>query len=207
MTNDSDSSAAPAAGAPRWRRTLTRIVGVALHPAPTFTSIAAEPDWLAPLLVLLLALVVSGHPIGVTLGVTLPLAALALLMLFRAAGGRGSFVQALAATVYSAYPRLVKALIVSAVSYSHLGRLSVFDAKNPLRANFGVLFDFNVHPRLFTLASSIDPFTLWSLALASIGFAAFSGLRRRSSSLIVFGVWGGVVLVTVVATGSHAPPP
>ncbi len=116
------------------------------------------------------------------------------------------FAQAFAATVYSAYPRLIKAFIVSVVAYSHLGPLSVFDLRNPLRSNLGVFVDPNLHPRLFTLAASVDPFMLWSLALASIGFTALSGLRRPVSAVIVFGLWAAFVLVAVLGTGTPPPP-
>jgi len=113
------------------------------------------------------------------------------------------FAQAFAATVYSAYPRLIKAFIVSVVAYSHLGPLSVFDLRNAIQS--GCLCRPQPPPALFTLASSVDPFMLWSLALASIGFTALSGLRRPVSAVIVFGLWAAFVLVAVLGTGT--PPP
>lgn len=164
-------------------------------------SIVASPDWLVALVLLIVGLVASGHPIGISMAVTLPLAAAVLFLVLRLTHSPGSYRQALAVTVYSAYPRLIKGLLISVVVYAHLG---VYDLHNPLRSSFGALVDAPLHPHLFALASAFDPFTLWSLALVSIGLTRVSGMRPVKSAAIVFGLWALVVIFAVIT--STTPP-
>ncbi len=66
------------------------------------------------------------------------------------------------------------------------------DPSMNVASNLGILVaDHKAHPVLASLLSSIDVFTFWSIALLSIGFAAFSNgkLTTKKAATSVIGLW------------------
>lgn len=66
--------------------------------------------------------------------------------------------------------------------------------------NFGAFLASDAAAALRALATSIDVFTIWSLILMSIGFAAIAGSKKITTSktgTIVFGFWAIWVVVKV----------
>lgn len=120
--------------------------------------------------------------------IILAIAAVALLVSFRMFGGAGTFAQAFSVTIYAWYPRLIKSVLAIIVVLSKKS-VSVFDLQNPIRSNLGFLFDPKTQPVQFALGSSLDLFSLWSLALLIIGFAIVSRLPRMRSAMIVIVLW------------------
>lgn len=111
-----------------------------------------------------------------------------LLIAFRLMAGDGDFRQAFSVTTYAWYPRLLKALLATVVLMNRKS-LSVFDLQNPLRSNPAFLFNPKTQPVAFALATSFDVFSIWSLVLLVIGFAAISKLSRTRSAAIVIVLW------------------
>jgi len=50
---------------------------------------------------------------------------------------------------------------------------------------------------LYSLASSLDVVSIWSLVLLAIGTATVAGVKRSSGYLAVFGWWAIFTLVAV----------
>jgi len=143
--------------------------------------------FLSPVLVLLALLVVSAI----------------LLVSFRAMGGEGDFRAAFAVTVYAWFPRVIKGLLGLIVLMSRQS-ISMLELQNPLMSNLGFLFDPRTKPLQFALASSIDIFTIWSVILLVIGFAAMARVSRAKSAAIVVGWWIVVNLVSLIGPAMQA---
>lgn len=119
------------------------MAGVLVRPLPTLASIIAAPDWLIPLVVIVALLVATGHLVGISMAVTVPLTAAVIFLLTRIVRAHVTFEQAMAIATYAAVPRLLKGLLVSALYYTHV-----------------------IHS---LLVWRYDPFTLWSFTLALTG--------------------------------------
>jgi Yip1 domain len=71
------------------------------------------------------------------------------------------------------------------------------DPDNPIASNLAAFLPDDSAKWLVTLCKSIDVFTIWTLILLAIGFAAVNPkkLKGGKSYIIVFSVWGALVLV------------
>jgi hypothetical protein len=56
-------------------------------------------------------------------------------------------------------------------------------------------------PLLYSLASSLDIFLIWTLILTAIGFTCVSKVKRSAALAIVFG-WWAVLTLTGAALGA-----
>jgi hypothetical protein len=111
-------------------------------------------------------------------------------------GGQGTYLQAFSVTLYGWMPRVLKALITIPVFLSkHSIRMQ--EINTVVRSNLGFLVDVKEHPMLFTLASSLDAFTIWSLVVTAIGLAAMSKLSKAKTLAVVFVLWGIGILLAV----------
>jgi len=108
-----------------------------------------------------------------------------------------------------AVTKVVGALAVcSALLLIDRQKLEGFDPTqgSVLATNLGAFLSADTSAMLRRLASSLDVFTLWSLALMALGFAAVSHneprtLDGRKTFGVVFGLWGAWVLANVLLTG------
>jgi len=119
-----------------------------------------------------------------------------LLIAFRVFGGEGDFKQAFSVTLYSWMPLCIKSVLATGVLLTKK-TMTLVDLANPLRSNLAFLADMKGRPILFSLLGSLDLFTIWTLVLVIIGFAAISRLSRVRSSAIVISLWLVVVLFKV----------
>ena len=69
-----------------------------------------------------------------------------------------------------------------------------FTFEHQLASNLGPLFDPS-SPFLYSVASSLDLFNLWTLILTGIGYSCVSKVKRGTCMAVVFGWWAVVVLV------------
>jgi hypothetical protein len=74
------------------------------------------------------------------------------------------------------------------------------DPENPIASNLAAFLPDDSAKWLITLCKSLDIFTIWTLILLAIGFAAVNPkkLKGAKSYVIVFSVWGALVLVKTV---------
>jgi len=106
-------------------------------------------------------------------------------------GAELTFNQCLAVTMYSWLPGILKALIaILAVS---IGGAEGFTFQNPVASNLGALVDPSSR-FLYSVATSLDVFTIWVLVLAGIGYSCLTKVKRGTCMAVVFGWWLVVVL-------------
>lgn len=102
------------------------------------------------------------------------------------------FPQALAIGMYSFLPGIIKAMLV--ILSIVIGGGESFNFQNQLASNLGALVD----PKstfLYSIATSIDVFTIWILVLQGIGYSCVTKLKRGTCMGVVFGWWAVVALV------------
>jgi hypothetical protein len=107
-------------------------------------------------------------------------------------GAELTFSQCLAVCMYASLPGILKVLI--AILAIAVGGGEAFTFQNPVASNLSGLVDPSSH-FLYSIATSIDVFTIWTLALSGIGFSCLTKLKRGSCMAVVFGWWLVAVLV------------
>lgn len=122
---------------------------------------------------------------------------------FRLFGGEGTFKQAFSVTLYSWMPFLIKGIIATAVLASRQ-TVGMAELQNPVRSNLAFLVDMKTQPIPFALLSSLDLFTIWTLILFTIGFAAVSRFSRTKAAVIVVSLWLVTLLFKVGAAAMQA---
>ena len=118
------------------------------------------------------------------------LLALVFMVLFKVLGGDLTFVKSLAVMVHGMMPRLVLALLSIPVI---LGRQE-FSAKElesggVMMSNPGAFLGEDAGLGLVALASSFDVFSIWTVVLLVIGFAAAARISKGTAAAGVVGLW------------------
>jgi len=107
-------------------------------------------------------------------------------------GAELRFNQCLAVCMYASLPGIIKALI--AILVIAMGAGEAFTFQNPIASNLSPLVDPSSH-FLYSVAISVDVFTIWTLVLTGIGFSCLTKVKRGTCMAVVFGWWLLVVLV------------
>ncbi len=112
-------------------------------------------------------------------------------------GGRAKYGSIFALFYYAWLPQIVKPILGTIVIYSGLAPES-FNIKNFAPTNFGAFLDpVETNKALYTLATSLDAVTIWTLVLLGIGTAIVAGTKRSTGYIAVFGWWALFVLIGV----------
>lgn len=116
-------------------------------------------------------------------------------------GAELTFNQCLAVCMYASLPGILKALI--AILAIAVGGGEAFTFQNPVASNLSGLVDPTSH-FLYSIATSIDIFTIWTLALTGIGISCLTKVKRGTCLGVVFGWWvilvlGGAALAAAFA--------
>ena len=98
-----------------------------------------------------------------------------------------SFKLVLAIVAYAGLPGAVKFLLATVTLFAGMSPDN-FNIQNPLATNLGMLFNGVENPVLYTAASFIDIFAIWTLVLTAIGFTCVSKAKLGPSLAIIF-VW------------------
>lgn len=110
-------------------------------------------------------------------------------------GGRASFGSIFAVWMYAMLPSCIKTLLGIVVLYAGTAPES-FNIKNFAPTNIGAFMNpLDMNAGLYSLLSSIDIITIWTLVLVGIGTAMVAGVKRSSGYIAAFGWWAVVVLV------------
>ncbi|HLI02887.1 MAG TPA: Yip1 family protein [Terracidiphilus sp.] len=110
-------------------------------------------------------------------------------------GGRASYGQVFAMSYYAWLPMAVKSLLGIVVLYAGIAPES-FNVKNFSPTNIGAFLDpLATNKAFYSLATSLDIVTIWTLVLMGMGLATVAGVKRRSGYIAVFGWWGLFVLI------------
>ena len=113
-------------------------------------------------------------------------------------GGKSKYGSVLAVWMYASLPTIVKTLLGTIVIFSGMAPES-FNIKNFAPTNAAAIFMNPVESNkaLYSLASSLDVITIWSLVLLGMGVATVAGVKRSSGYIAVFGWWAVFVLIGV----------
>lgn len=142
-----------------------------------------------------------GSPIITAL--VIAILAVLLFAAFKIFGGEGEFLQALSITIYAWYPNLIRA-IVSVVALLSKKTLTMYTLQNPVASNIGYFINPKLHPIAAAFWGSIDLFTIWTIILLIIGFAAMSRFSRMKSAVIILSLWAVKILFSVGAGALQA---
>ncbi|HUO84006.1 MAG TPA: YIP1 family protein, partial [Thermoanaerobaculia bacterium] len=115
------------------------------------------------------------------------------LLLVKMFGGAGGFVHFLSITCYGWIPQVIKAVILTAIIVPR-GMIDARQLGTLLRSNPGFLADPVDAPALFSLLSSLDVFTFWTLFLFTIGISEAAGFSRGRAAALVVIPWALFVL-------------
>ena len=116
---------------------------------------------------------------------------------FGASANDLTFSRTYAVVIYAALPQIIKSLLA-------IGSLMAgvspdgFTFQNPVGTNPGFFMSPNDSPFLYSIATSLDIFMIWTLVLAAIGLSCISKLKRSTA---MFGVFGWYVVLTLIGAG------
>ena len=109
-------------------------------------------------------------------------------------GARTRFNSALGITAHAYFPWILYSLLFILILY--LKAPGTVDLDNPIATNVGAFLPESTPKALMSLAKSIDLFSLWTLLLISIGFAAVNPKKLKGKSLsIAVSVWAVYVAI------------
>jgi hypothetical protein len=111
-----------------------------------------------------------------------------------AAGADVSFKISLAIVIYAALPLILKTLL-SMLSVMAGMSPDSFSFQNPIASNPGYFMTPADNVFLYSVASGVDIFMIWTLVLTAIGFTCVSKIKRGTAYGIVFGWWAVFTLL------------
>jgi hypothetical protein len=111
------------------------------------------------------------------------------------AGAGATFSQSLGIAAHTLVTGIVSVPIFLLVAF--LRPKGTMDPNNPVATNLAAVLPEESAKWLVTLCKSVDIFTIWTLILIAIGFAAVNPkkLKGGKSYVIAFSVWGAFVVV------------
>jgi len=104
-----------------------------------------------------------------------------------------SYSQSLAVVVYAGLPMVLRHLL-AIVSVLAGASADGYTLNNPVASNPGYFMSPADSPFWYLIASQMDIFLLWTLALTAIGFATTGKVRMGTSFAIVIGWWAVITL-------------
>jgi hypothetical protein len=112
-------------------------------------------------------------------------------------GGKATYGAIFAVWFYASLPSIIKSLLGAIVIFIN-STPETFNLSNFAPTNIGAfLTQSETNKALYSLATSIDIITIWSLILTGIGISIVAGVKRTSGYIAVFGWWAIIVLVGV----------
>jgi hypothetical protein len=111
-------------------------------------------------------------------------------------GGRATFGGIFAMWMYATLPSVIKSFLGMITILAGMAPES-FNIKNMAPTNLGAFLDpIETNKALYSLASSIDIVTIWTLILLGMGTSIIAGTKRSSGYIAIFGWWAVFVLVS-----------
>jgi hypothetical protein len=110
-------------------------------------------------------------------------------------GGRAKFGSIFAVWMYAMLPSCIKTILGIVVLYAGTAPES-FNIKNFAPTNLGAFLNpAETNAGLYSLATSIDFVTIWTLVLVGIGVSIVAGTKRGSGYIASFGWWALLVII------------
>jgi hypothetical protein len=117
-----------------------------------------------------------------------------------AAGAVVKFKTALAIVMYGSLPLLLRTVLAT-ISVAAGADPDSFNLQNPAATNPGYFLSPGNSPFLYSVATALDIFMIWTLIVTAIGFTCVSKVKRSTAMAIVFGWY---VVFTLGAAGIGA---
>jgi hypothetical protein len=112
-------------------------------------------------------------------------------------GGKATYGSIFAVWMFAGLPGIIKPLLGTIVIFA-AGEPDTFNIKNYAPTNIGAFLNpLETNTALYTLATSLDAVTIWTLVLLGMGTAIVAGVKRTSGYIAVFGWWAIFVLIGV----------
>jgi hypothetical protein len=108
-------------------------------------------------------------------------------------GGRAKFGSIFTVWMYAMLPSCIKTILGIVVLFAGTAPES-FNIKNFAPTNLGAFLSPDINAGLYSLATSIDVITIWTLVLVGIGTAMVAGVKRSSGYIASFGWWALLVI-------------
>jgi len=119
------------------------------------------------------------------------------------AGADVSFKVSFAIVVYAGLPLMLKTLLALISVVAGMSPDS-FSFQNPVATNPGYFMNPADNVFLYSLASGVDIFMIWTLVLTAIGFTCVSKVKAGTSYAIVFGWWAVFTLLGAAIGGAFS---
>lgn len=112
-------------------------------------------------------------------------------------GGKSTFGSIFAVWMFASLPTVLKSILGIIVIYAGIAPES-FNIKNFAPTNLAAFLNpVETNKALYSLASSLDFVTIWTLVLLGMGAAIVANVKRSSGYIAVFGWWAIFVLIGV----------
>jgi hypothetical protein len=109
-------------------------------------------------------------------------------------GAEVGYAKSLAIVVFASLPGIFKVLLGVAVILAGMDP-DLFMIQNPVGTNPGYYLNFADTPRfLYSVASALDIFTIWTLVLTAIGFTCVAKVKKGTAMAVIFALWAFVTL-------------
>jgi hypothetical protein len=115
-------------------------------------------------------------------------------------GGSGTFKGMFAVAMFAALPGILRSLLIIGLMFA--GDRENFNLNDPLGTNPGFYMGADSSAFLKTALSSVDLFSLWTLALMAIGGAIVARVKVKNGVAMVFAAWLVFVLLKAAATAA-----
>ena len=102
-------------------------------------------------------------------------------------GGTGTYAGMYAVMLFASLPGILRALLSTTMLF--LGDPETFNINDPVGTNPGFYLSADTSAFLKAALSSVDLFSLWTLALMAVGGAIVARVRIRSGLILVFSAW------------------
>jgi hypothetical protein len=109
-------------------------------------------------------------------------------------GGKAKFGSVFAVWMYAMLPSCIKTILGIVVLFAGAAPES-FNIKNFAPTNLGAFLPTDINAGLYSLATSLDFTTIWTLVLVGIGVSMVAGVKRSAGYIAAFGWWAVIVLV------------
>ncbi|HTT19551.1 MAG TPA: YIP1 family protein [Candidatus Sulfotelmatobacter sp.] len=119
------------------------------------------------------------------------------------AGANVSFGVSVAIVIYAALPLMLKSLL-GIVSVLAGVNPDSFSFQNPVATNPGYFLNPADGVFLYGIATAVDIFMIWTLALTAIGFTCVSKVKKGTAFAIVFGWWAILTLGTTALSAAFS---
>ncbi len=121
-------------------------------------------------------------------------------LIFKLTGADFSYKASFSTTVHGFLPSTASSLLGSLILLKK-GMVTYEEAGNLLYSHLGFLVEPEKSPQLYSLLSSLDFFSLWSLGLLVYGFSVISGKKIKTSAGVIMSLWILYILIKILFAG------